>query len=337
MRVLEIYDVDGTAGASRVARRISQGLRYRGHVVMRMHAGQCREGDEALVHPGCVDPSLMQMVSLCRFIRHVVSVQSVQVIHAHHRRLALVAKLAVRGTEVPIAEHVHSVFADRRTSSFRSDAVLCLTERLRNDVELRYPHTVGKTHLCHNGVTIPSMISAAPNHETIRLLGVGRVEDAKRPAAFVEIVSGLRTLGLDVEGTWLGEGPMLEQMRSSSEFCSWPGAVDRVGEWIQAADCLVSTSDREGVPLSILEAMAEGRPILARRAGGISELVDEQVGVAWDGTEAWASVISRIAEFLGNRDGMRLAGQLAHERVAAAWTEDGMVDRVEEILEGLLQ
>jgi glycosyltransferase involved in cell wall biosynthesis len=336
MRVLELYDADGPSGVSHIARQISQGLRTRGHSVLRMHSGECSEGDTPLYHRGCIDSSLHSLLSLCIFIRRQVIAHSIDVIHVHQRRLAIAAQLAVYGLGVPVAEHVHSTFSNHRRLSFRAQASICLTNSLQDELEKFYPHTSGKTYVCQNGVALPTFISRPPAGTPLRLLSIGRVESAKGPKLFAQLILDLRARGIDVEGVWLGEGPLLESMRASTQFCAWPGAVDNVRDWIEASDCLVCTSTREGIPLSMLEAMAAGRPVLTPQIGGIPDLIDESVGVAWAREEPYADTIDKIAAFLTDNARRITAGEAAHRRIAVHWREDQMVDCVEATLRSLL-
>jgi glycosyltransferase involved in cell wall biosynthesis len=110
----------------------------------------------------------------------------------------------------------------------------------------------------------------------------GRIQQVKRLDilldAFIQIV------GLYPEA-WLvicGEGearPQLEEsaIRSGiSDKIIWTGFRQDIPRLLSAMDIYIQTSSNEGLSLSILEAMAAGKPVIATDAGGNSEMIDHE-------------------------------------------------------------
>ena len=77
----------------------------------------------------------------------------------------------------------------------------------------------------------------------------------------------------------VGDGPLLGHVQARLGAADVQGAVrllglrDDVPELLSRAACFLLTSDYEGCPLSVLEAMAAGVPVVATAVGGVPELV----------------------------------------------------------------
>ena len=98
--------------------------------------------------------------------------------------------------------------------------------------------------------------------------------------------------------TVVGDGEEGEYFRTfADEKIRFTGAVapSRVASYMQNADVLVMNSDFEGVPMTILEALSHGLPVISTDVGGIAETVDfGKDAVRTDGTPE--SIIRAVRE-----------------------------------------
>ena len=120
-----------------------------------------------------------------------------------------------------------------------------------------------------------------PTRETIRLISVGRLAPCKRFERFINLVAQLRhEFGPEIRGTLVGAGPLSAKFQAQAQAMGLPesalelrGEVSNVAALYQAADIFVLTSEYEGSPNVLLEAMASGLPAVATRVGGVPELL----------------------------------------------------------------
>jgi glycosyltransferase involved in cell wall biosynthesis len=119
----------------------------------------------------------------------------------------------------------------------------------------------------------------------ITLLAVGRLTREKRFDRFISLLHQLRNnRGLDVRGWIVGPSrsdqdlrPTLERQAAAlglrSDALHFLGSISDMPSLYQQASIFVLTSEHEGTPNVLLEAMATGLPVVATRVGGVPEIV----------------------------------------------------------------
>lgn len=117
--------------------------------------------------------------------------------------------------------------------------------------------------------------------DEVRLIAVGRLVKEKRMDRFLDMLAHLRgRSNKPISGVIVGSGPLkaqLEQQARDLGLLSGAfeirGPVQDMKSIYDQADILVLTSDFEGTPNVVLEAMASGLPVVATRVGGVPEVV----------------------------------------------------------------
>jgi glycosyltransferase involved in cell wall biosynthesis len=156
--------------------------------------------------------------------------------------------------------------------------------------------------------------------DSLRLLFVGRLSGEKRADRFLRLVE--RTCchlpHRQVEARIAGNGPdrpALQALRSSLGLdparIQFLAEVDDTAPLYSWADILVLTSDHEGTPNVVLEAMAAGVPVVATAVGGVPDLLSQGGGllVRPEREDALATAVSRLAT------DTKLATRLAEEGI----------------------
>lgn len=124
----------------------------------------------------------------------------------------------------------------------------------------------------------------------LRLACIARLVDVKNHALLLRAVAAAREQGLKITADLAGDGPLrgeLERLVARldlAESVNFLGQVSDVRDVLRQADISVLTSRYEGLPLSALESMAMGIPVLANAVGGLPVLLGGGGGWLFDGS-----------------------------------------------------
>jgi glycosyltransferase involved in cell wall biosynthesis len=171
---------------------------------------------------------------------------------------------------------------------------------------------------------------------------VGRCEASKGLFDLLEAANLLRAAIPQVRLECAGDGDLAKVARYALALnlgtrVSLPGWVDRstTRELMRRASVFVLPSYAEGLPVSLLEAMAAGCPVVATRVGGIPDVITDGVDgvlVPPGDPEALAQAIGRI---LRDPAYARALGNAARETVANRYAAARSLERLEQLYAGL--
>jgi len=163
-----------------------------------------------------------------------------------------------------------------------------------------------------HATAVRAIAAALPRHPSIRLLIVG---DGPERETIEQAITGL---GLGHRVTMLG-------MR---------GDVRRL--LLSAADAFLLTSVSEGIPVTILEAMAAGVPVVSTAVGGVPELIEHgKTGLLAPAGDA-ASLSESLVRLAGDDDLRRRLAAAAHQRAIARFSEAQMIGHYDRIYREML-
>lgn len=138
-----------------------------------------------------------------------------------------------------------------------------------------------------------------------------------------------------------GDGPERERLEAEVRRLGLEQTVLLLGirrdvpALLDALDVAVLSSDYEGSPLSVLEYMAAGKPIVSTRVGGVPELVEDgRQGMLVEPRDprAFAEAVARL---LRDPAEAKRLGEAARERQRREFSLDAMVRRIEDLYEEL--
>lgn len=242
-------------------------------------------------------------------------------IHAHFaleasQRAMLVSMLT--GIPYSFTVHAHDIFvpdlSDLVEDKFnRAKFVACISEYNKNYILQNYPAVdPGNIRIIHCGIDCGALIPGSKDeHRKFTILAIGRLVEHK---GFKYLIRACKALmdkqGLDFVCKIIGEGkdrPELEKLISESDLT---GVIHLLGAMEQAdviealrsahvfvLPCVIEKAGyRDGIPVSLMEAMALGIPVVSTRVSGVPELVKDGGGILVEPKDAYglAMAIEKI-------------------------------------------
>jgi glycosyltransferase involved in cell wall biosynthesis len=247
--------------------------------------------------------------------RRTLRASAPDVVYAHF--LVPSGLVAALGTRAPLVVTAHGrdvrnvgalpgVAAATRLVVRRAITVVCVSEYLRRELEVKVPEARGKTEVVSSGVDLARFaVTPAPDGPP-RFLCVGALTERKN---VVRLADAFAQAG---DGTlaFAGDGPLRARL-DGRDGVRLLGRVphDEVPALIADAHVLCQPSLVEPLGQALLEAMACGRSVVATRIGGPPEFVPPGAGVLVDplDTGALAAAMRQAAALPRPNDVARLA------------------------------
>jgi glycosyltransferase involved in cell wall biosynthesis len=349
LRVLHVASGDLWAGAEvqlyQLAREQRKDPRTAPHVVLMNHGllehNLRAEGirftvlDETRLGSPAILRRLLQLIG--RFRPHVV--------HTHRQKENVLGAVAARLAGVPVClRTVHGApefnaplwRADKQlyrlmdwfAGALLQDTIIAVSEPLGHELAAVYPRR--KIAVIPNGIDFLETARRAaeevelPGADTdMRLALVGRLVPVKRPDIFVQTAAQvLAATDKPVRFFIFGDGPLSSEISALitslglQERVHLMGFTDPLLPCLNRMHALLVTSDHEGLPMIVLEALALRVPVIARGVGGIPEVLRNGRYGRLIARQAPENYADAVLEYLQHSETQREAAEKAFEHAA---------------------
>ncbi|RDI74270.1 Glycosyltransferase [Gaiella occulta] len=171
----------------------------------------------------------------------------------------------------------------------------------------------------------------------------GRMTAVKRTDDLIDALVALRGRGVDACLLLVGDGTDRERLELRAKELGvardvfFLGYQKDVARWYAVADAVVLTSVSEGTPVTIIEALAAGRPVVSTNVGGVADVVRDGVDGFLVEVGDTAVMAARLAEIAADPALGERLGQAGRERVLRRYAVARLVDDVDRLYRALLE
>ncbi|MDQ5821324.1 MAG: glycosyltransferase family 4 protein [Actinomycetota bacterium] len=308
-------------------------------------------------------------VRLARLIRKVRP----HILHTHTAKAGAVGRFAAvlaGDARPPVVVHtfhghvLRGYFGPLQTGVFRqleralarsTTALVAVSPQVRDDLVQLDVAPATRFAVVRLGIELDQRVAQGANGRvhTRRVLGIGegpftvgwigRMTGIKRTDDVLLAFKSLRERGIDARLCLVGDGPDRDQVERRAHELGvmretlFLGYQEEVASFFAAFDVFVLPSANEGTPVTAIEALAAGKPVVATRVGGTPDVVrDGQDGflVAPGDVDALADRLAELATDPKLRERM---GEAARARVRERYSVERLVDDVDRLYRSLLE
>jgi glycosyltransferase involved in cell wall biosynthesis len=352
LRVLYLLETGGPGGAERMLLDLAENLGPGWQAVIGLSkAGWLlSQATSAGIPCAMVGGSGLGDVGLLRNLVQTIQRDEIALIHAHEFSMGVIGAMASLVTGIPLVVTVHgkNYYPDRRRRraafrvvAARAKALIAVSHDLRHFFCRVTGTPFDRVRVIYNGIDLRVSRERCGNAELLRSVGipaeapiVGTVGNLYHVKGHIHLIRAARTILRDEPATHvviLGRGALHDALIAEADALGIRDRIhllgyrDDVKEWLGAMDVFALPSLSEGLPLSLLEAMAAGVPPVVTTVGGMPEVVEDgDTGYTVPPSDV-AALAGRISFLLGHRTVAIRMGAAARDRVRDHFTLDKMV------------
>jgi len=302
--------------------------------------------------------------SAYRELRSLIRGGDYDVVHTHSSKAGVLGRTAARRAGVPAIVHTSHglpinpdmrpaerrlLLAAERFAARRSDSIVAVSHATARElIDLRLARSDQIT-VIPSGVNVRQETRPGDRSAARERLGlpasapvagwVGRHFDQKRPEQICAIARRVTGELDDAHVVLVGDGPELEASRAA---CAGQGRIhvlgyrDDVDAIYEALDVMYLASAWEGLPRTILEAMAAGVPVVSTDVSGVSEVVREGETGFLVPTDQPEIAADRIIDLLLDRTLVKRLGVEARATITREYSTTFMIEATVKLYENLL-
>jgi glycosyltransferase involved in cell wall biosynthesis len=226
---------------------------------------------------------------------------SVKLVHAHFAWLSALAGMIIgRLLDIPltVTAHAYDIYSVKndllRLAASRADQIVTISETNKRAIlTMNSKLQAEKVKVIHCGIDLgyfrpPPAKSAG---SILQITSVGRLASKKGHEYLIRACSELQAQGIDFHCVVVGSGELEQSLKNLVDELGLAEEVTLAGAqsqgWVRdrlcSSDLFVLASitdaggDRDGIPVSIMEAMAMEVPVISTRVSGIPELVHPEI------------------------------------------------------------
>jgi len=290
------------------------------------------------------------------------------IVHTHLAKAGALGRLAAKMAGVPIIVHTYHGYSiayyrwlktqlflgiDRSVNSL-SDRIVAISDPMYEDLVEKYKIAKSdRTVVINLGLELEGFMKCDVLKgqfrremnipDTVFLVGiVGRLVPVKNHRLFLSAVRKVAQQIPNAVFLVIGDGELRQELEEYANeiqvtqwvrFLGWRKDLDRI---YADLDCVALTSNSEGTPVALIEALSARCPVVSTDVGGVKEVVeDEKSGYLVEPDDS-SALANAIIDILSNPDKARRMAEYGHQKVTSKFASSRLVSDIRNLYMELL-
>lgn len=302
-----------------------------------------------------IDESRLNGFQILRQLVATISESKPDIVHTHRIKENTLGSIAALFSSTPTVRTSHGapehkpawhsaakrliLFTDWFCGRFLQKKIIAVSDDLSKILRQDFP--AEKIEVIENGIDLPTPDSSASKKNThvenqnYRIGIAGRLVPIKRVDLFIKTAAALSKTYPELHCSFhiFGEGPLHSELTALSKklrtnkIVYFEGHCDNMRKQLASLDALLITSDHEGLPMILLEAMSHKIPVISHAVGGIPATLDQgKCGILVSEQQA-ESYADAIYQLMNNSETRNDYINKAFNRVSSVYSSTNNADK----------
>jgi glycosyltransferase involved in cell wall biosynthesis len=298
----------------------------------------------------------LKIILQARKIATYIKNNNIQLVHCHLPWAGIVGRIAGKLAGVPVVytehnkwERYHKLTYYLNKLTFKNqERVIAVSEDVAASIKKHHHNKRPLIQVVSNGINVEKYKSSFESSRDIRkelhiaerdvVIGIICVfRKQKRLDVWLEIAKALHQKCPETRFIIVGDGPLKEELREKAQsmqvqdYLHFAGLQVETRPYLQAMDIFMMSSEFEGLPIALLEAMSMGCMPACTDAGGIRELVTNNSNGILVPVDSPMQLVERLANQVKDSNRIQMFGSAARETVINSFSMQKMVNELETI------
>ena len=301
LRVCHIISGDLWAGAEAMVYQLLKKLKTYSDIylnVIVLNDGRLADKiSECGIKVNIVDENKRSFGRLFFDIKNILKEQPPTIVHSHRYKENIVAYLMskyFKGVKLIVTQHGMPENYSNKINFIKHlkiqlnfwmvnkkfNRTVAVSNDLKNNMVDHYGFKENNIDVIHNGIELPEKPLSGHKRKKFIIGSAGRLCTVKDFPLMIKIAKSVCGRTDKIFFRLAGDGPEREELQKLvchydiEEFFEFCGQVADISEFYRGLDIFINTSVHEGIPMSILEALAHGLPVIVPMVGGFCEIVE---------------------------------------------------------------